>query len=273
MAASLKASPTAAVICWRGTGLIAGPSTGKPRPGRVTVPTPSPPSRRTPGPASSVTLAVRWAPWVTSGSSPASLTTIASAQRPSAPGPGARVQRSTAKATRRPVRGRPTSTWVWGSPLSSAAVAALAAAAAQVPVVHPGRRPRRATLAVRGRSDSRSSGSRTVQPSSLDLRATGAGAAEAVGERRVVQVGALHRGLTGGQGGADQHQSVPGDACRPQLRGQVVQRAADNPLVRPGDLVGDHAGGLWRVAARLQLGLEQAWARAGQGQRHGGAEL
>ena len=45
------ASPTACVIIARGTGLIAGPPTSRPRPGLVTTPTPTPPSSSSPGPA------------------------------------------------------------------------------------------------------------------------------------------------------------------------------------------------------------------------------
>ena len=70
-------SPTAAVIMARGVAVMAGSPTSMPRPGLVTTPTPSPPSRVTPGSARQRTVAVRCAPWVTSGSSPASLTTTA----------------------------------------------------------------------------------------------------------------------------------------------------------------------------------------------------
>ena len=63
-------------IIWRGTGLMAGSPGGSGRPARVTVPTPSPGPerrRRVPG-APARTVAITSAPWVTSGSSPASLT-------------------------------------------------------------------------------------------------------------------------------------------------------------------------------------------------------
>ena len=73
------ASPTAWVIIVRGTGLMAGPPTSSPRPGLVTTPTPTPPSSSMPGSSRQRTVAVSRAPWVTSGSSPASLTTTASA--------------------------------------------------------------------------------------------------------------------------------------------------------------------------------------------------
>ena len=78
-----KTSATAAAICARGPALMAGPPTSRPRPGLVTVPTPGPPRSSMPGASRSVTRAVRWAPWVTSGSSPASLTTTAIAPSPS----------------------------------------------------------------------------------------------------------------------------------------------------------------------------------------------
>ncbi len=66
-------------------GLIAGSPGGMGRPGRVTVPTPSPARKVTPLPgAPRRTVARISAPWVTSGSSPASLTTPAVA----APSPG-----------------------------------------------------------------------------------------------------------------------------------------------------------------------------------------
>ena len=64
-----------AAIIWRGTGLIAGSPGGIGRPGRVTMPTPGPASNVTPAPgAPRRTVALTSAPWVTSGSSPASLT-------------------------------------------------------------------------------------------------------------------------------------------------------------------------------------------------------
>ena len=146
------ASPTDWVIIARGTGLIAGPPSSRPRPGLVTTPTPTPPSSSRPGSSRQRTVAVSRAPWVTSGSSPASLTTTASAWVADM------VHSSTWNRTRRP-SGRPTSTVSWISPVRSAVVAAFAAAAAQVPVVQPVRSACFLTFAVRGRSGSRSSGS------------------------------------------------------------------------------------------------------------------
>ena len=111
--------------CWRGTGLIAGSPGGTGSPGRVTVPTPSPARKMTPLPgAPSRTVAQISAPWVTSGSSPASLITPAVAALSSM-----RVMAS-AKLGRSP-RGSVTSTGSGNSPVTSAAKAALAAAVAQ----------------------------------------------------------------------------------------------------------------------------------------------
>ncbi len=68
-------SATTPRIISRGTGLIAGSPTASGSPGRVTVPTPSPAVKRTPAPGAPLrTVATTSAPWVTSGSSPASLT-------------------------------------------------------------------------------------------------------------------------------------------------------------------------------------------------------
>src|SRR5262249_44126403 len=133
--ASGVTSRTAARIIRCGTGLIAGAPTGSPRPGLVTVPTPSPPRnsvRRVLAGAQS-TAAVTWAPWVQSGSSPASFTT---AQRCGTAGSTS----STGNVTRRPP-GSPTSTTRGGAPSTSHETAALAAALAHVPVVQPVRRP------------------------------------------------------------------------------------------------------------------------------------
>ncbi|EXI72078.1 MAG: hypothetical protein AW07_03354 [Candidatus Accumulibacter sp. SK-11] len=124
-----------------GTGLIAGPPTARPSPSRVTTPTPGPPQRLI-SPArcgSRRTSAVRWAPCVASGSSPASLTTAAWATR-SLPSPSTRPS-MTAKISSRPFGSRQT-TLAGTSPPSSPQVAARAAAAEQAPVVKPVRLPR-----------------------------------------------------------------------------------------------------------------------------------
>ena len=56
------ASPTDWVIIARGTGLMAGPPTSRPRPGLVTTPTPTPPSSSRPGWSRQRTVAVSRAP-------------------------------------------------------------------------------------------------------------------------------------------------------------------------------------------------------------------
>ncbi len=74
-------SAMAVPIIWRGTGLMAGSPGGTGSPARVTVPTPSPARNVTPLPGlPRRTVARMRAPWVTSGSSPASFTTPAVAQ-------------------------------------------------------------------------------------------------------------------------------------------------------------------------------------------------
>jgi hypothetical protein len=123
--ASAASSVTASVIILRGTGLIAGSPIATGRPGKVTVPTPSPAVNVTPAPAAPRrTLAIIRAPWVTSGSSPASLTMPANAKS------GPSSSRASAKAGRSP-RGRP---------VRSAVAAARVAAVAQAPVVQPRRK-------------------------------------------------------------------------------------------------------------------------------------
>ena len=59
----------------RGTSVIDGPPTARPRPGRVTTPMPGPARSSVSGPAAQSTSAVMRAPSVQSGSSPASFTT------------------------------------------------------------------------------------------------------------------------------------------------------------------------------------------------------
>ena len=53
--------------------------------------------------------------------------------------------------------------------------------------------------------------------------------------------------------------------------GEGVESGADDQLVRPGHLVGDHARGVWRVAALEQLLLQLAGPGGRQEQRHRGA--
>ncbi len=117
-----------------GTGLIAGSPGGTGNPALVTVPTPGPARKVTPLPAAPLqTVETIMAPWVTSGSSPASLTIPARAH------PGPVSWQASAKAGREPfgkVTGTGSGNWL----LTSASIAARVAAAAHVPVVQPRRR-------------------------------------------------------------------------------------------------------------------------------------
>src|SRR5579884_3857428 len=125
-------SDSAARIMRRGTGLIAGAPTGRPKPGKVMVPIPGPATRReafSPDGRHETDAVIR-APLVQSGSSPASLTTTQLAGSTD----------STGNETRVPL-GRATSTSGGALPVTRARAAALAAAEAQVPVVQPVRRP------------------------------------------------------------------------------------------------------------------------------------
>ena len=118
-------------IIARGAGLIAGSPTGSGRPGRVTVPTPSPALKLTPAPGGARrTVATISAPWVTSGSSPASLTMPARAKS----APSSWVAR--ANSGLRPF-GSATGTGSGNRPVRSASKAARAAPLAQAPVVQP----------------------------------------------------------------------------------------------------------------------------------------
>ena len=200
-----KTSATAAAICARGPALMAGPPTSRPSPGLVTVPTPGPPRSSRPGPSRSSTCAVRWAPWVTSGSSPASLTTTAIAPSPSG------SQRSTGKLGRWSERGSGTSTSAGASPSRSSRHAALAAAVAQVPVVQPRRSLLLATRrALAGRFGSRSSGGSMA---GLLLRRVAVRATEravAVAVAGVVDVRAPGDRVAV-ERGADEHERLRGD--------------------------------------------------------------
>ena len=148
---STSTSPPAAsnarlsAIMARGPGLMAGSPGGSGRPGLVTVPTPTPARKRNPLPGGSgrrvTTIS---APWVTSGSSPASLMTEAVALPPSS----ARAWRLRAKAGVSP-RGSTISTGSGKAPVRRAVRQARAAAVAQAPVVQPLRRGR---VSVMGRS-------------------------------------------------------------------------------------------------------------------------
>src|SRR5919112_806737 len=213
----------------RGTSFIAGPPTANPKPGRVTRPTPSPRSSSTPGASRQETRAVRLAPCVTSGSSPASLTTTASAQEvPTS-------HRSTANRTRRssPLRGSFMSTSLCGSPLRSAFAAALAAAAAQLPVVHPLLSFSPLTLRMLGGME----GSRIFRSggiagsSSLLLRL-----AKRVGEPGAVEVRARPAPP---KTRSHEDQRLPGKAGLAYPARQLAQRALYDPLVGPARFVDD----------------------------------
>ena len=128
------ASASASVIMRRGTGLMAGSPGGMGRPGRVTVPTPGPARKVMPlSGAPGETVTRMSAPWVTSGSSPASLTMAAMAAF------GSRSVSASAKSAE-PPPGRRIVTGSGNWPVSQPSAAARAAAAAQAPVVQPRRR-------------------------------------------------------------------------------------------------------------------------------------
>src|SRR5918998_271950 len=238
----------------RGTSFIAGPPTGSPRPGLVTTPTPSPRSNSSPGSSFHETRAVRCAPWVTSGSSPASLTTTASVQEPPT------SHRSTSKEMRRssPFFGSFTSTLSCGSPVSSALAAALAAAAAQVPVVHPVLSFSLLARAMLGGMEG-----------SCNLRLGGIGPllrlAKGVGEVRAVKVGACPARP---ETRSDQDERLPREARPPDTVGELLQRAFDHQLVRPARLVDDRARGVRGVAPFEELLLQGARAGGGEEDRH-----
>ena len=110
---------------------MAGSPTASGRPGRVTVPTPSPAAKRTPLPGSPrLTRAITSAPCVTSGSSHASLTIPASAA------PSSSRRCASAKLGFRPF-GSAKLTGSGKRPSCSATNAARAAAPAHAPVVQP----------------------------------------------------------------------------------------------------------------------------------------
>src|SRR3712207_3310412 len=192
----------------RGTSFIAGPPTASPRPGFVTTPTPSPLSSSIPVRSVHDTRAVRCAPCVTSGPSPASLTTTASAQAPPPP----TSHRSTSKRTRRssPFLGSLTSTLFCGPPVSSALAAALAAAAAQVPVVQPVLSFSSVARAMLGGMG----GSRNLRSGGI-FAPLGLRHSEHVGEPRAVEVGA---GASRGEAGSDEDERLAREARSEERR-------------------------------------------------------
>src|ERR671916_2450979 len=197
----------------RGIAFIAGPPTGSPSPGLVTTPTPSPRSRSSPGSSRHEARAVRGAPSVTSGSSPASFTTTASVQAPPSPN----SHRSTWNSTRRssPFFGSFMSTRSCGSPVASARAAALAAAAAQVPVVQPVLSLSPLTFSMLGGIE----GSRSLR-GGIYLLLGGLQPrlrlAEHVRELGAVEVGARP---AGGEARANEDERLAGEACPPDAGG------------------------------------------------------
>src|SRR5918998_6408034 len=182
---------------------MAGPPTGSPSPGLVTAPTPPPLSNSSPGSSRHETRAVRCAPSVTSGSSPASFTTAASAHEP----PSSHL--STSNSTRRsaPLPGSCTSTRACDSPLTSVLVAALAAAAAQVPVVQPVLSFSPLTFSMLGGME----GSRSLRGGIVSLLCR-LRPAEHVRERGAVEMRARPLGT---EPWADQYERLPGEAGLP----------------------------------------------------------
>src|ERR687889_1028241 len=216
---------------------MAGPPTGSPTPVLGTIPTPPPRPSQSPCFPRHETRAVRWAPSVTSGSSPASLITTASAHE------SLRSHRSTSNSTRRsrPFPGSFTSTRVCGRPLASALAAALAAAAAQVPVVHPVLSFWPLTFSMLGGME----GSRSLRGgigSLLNrLRPT-----EHVRERGAVEMRAR---TSGTEPGTDQYQRLPGESCLPHPVGEVFEAALYNLFVGTARPVDHGTRGLGSVAA------------------------
>ncbi len=128
---ALAISSTTSRINARGTGLIAGSPGASGRPGLVMVPTPSPAQNVMPvSGAADRTVEMISAPWVTSGSSPASLTMPARAQ----PSPVSSSARANAGCS---PFGKVIVTGSGKRPVSSAVSAARVAAVAHAPVVHP----------------------------------------------------------------------------------------------------------------------------------------
>src|SRR5829696_9696028 len=214
---------------------------GSPKPGLVTTPTPPPRLSSIPGSSRQETRAVRCAPCVTSGSSPASLMTTASAQE--AP----TSQRSTVKRTRfsSPLRGSFISTSFCTSPLKSALAAALAAAAAQVPVVQPVLSFSPLTLCMLGGME----GSRILRLGDGILSPDGRrhlGLSERVGEAWAVQVRARPARR---QPGSHKDERLPREARLAYPVGELAKRTLDDPLVRPARLVDDGARRLRCVSA------------------------
>src|SRR5215208_4051363 len=235
---------------------MAGPPTGSPSPGLVTTPTPSPRSSSSPRCSRHETRAVRRAPSVTSGSSPASLMTTASAHEPP------RSHRSTSNSTRRsgPFLGNFTSTrsCVW--PLTRARAAALAAAAAQVPVVQPVLSFWPLTFSMLGGME----GSRSLRGGICSLLGR-LRPAEHVRERWAVEMRARPLGT---ESWADQYERLPGGAGLPHPVGEVFEAAFDDFFVGPARPVDNGTRGLGGITAFQEILLQDAGLRGGEEDCH-----
>src|SRR5215204_2650479 len=192
---------------------MAGPPTGSPSPGLVTLPTPSPRSSSSPCCSSHETRAVRWAPSVTSGSSPASLMTTA-----------------------------------------------LAAAAAQVPVVQPVLSFWPLTFSMLGGME----GSRSLRGGICSLLGR-LRPAEHVRERGAVEMRARPLGT---EPWADQYERLPGEAGLPHPVGEVFEAALDDFFVGPARPVDNGARGLGGITAFQKILLQDAWLCGGEEDRH-----
>src|ERR687898_150306 len=239
-----------------GTAFMAGPPTGSPSPGLVTTPTPSPRSTSSPCSSRHETWAVRWAPSVTSGSSPASLTTTASAHE------SPRSQLSTSNSTRRsrPFPGSLMSTRACAWPLASARPAALAAAAGQVPVDQPVLGFSPLTFSMLGGME----GSRSLRGGICSLLRR-LRPAEHVRERGAVEMRARPLGT---EPWADQYKRLPGEAGLPHPVGEVFEAALDDFFVGPARPVDNGARSLGSITAFQEILLQDAGLRGGEEDRH-----
>src|SRR5215212_4819693 len=246
-----RTSSTEYEIIRCGTAFMAGPPTGSPSPGLVTMPTPSPRSSSSPCSSLHETRAV------TSGSAPASLITTASAHE------ALRSHRSTSNWTRRsrPLPGSFTSTRVCGRPLVSALAAAFTAAAAQVPVVHPVLSFWPLTFSMLGGME----GSRSLRGGICSLLGR-LRPAEHVREGGAVEMRAR---TSGPEPGTDQYQRLPGETRLPDSVGEVFKAALDDFFVGPARPVDHGARSLGRVATLQEFLLQDARLRCGEEDRHG----
>src|SRR5215210_2796512 len=240
---------------------MAGAPTGSPSPGLVTTPTPSPRSRSNPCSPRHEMRAVRCAPSVTSGSSPASLMTTASAhESPSS-------QRSTSNSTRRsrPFPGSFMSTRSCFRPLWSAQAAALAAAAAQAPVVQPVLSFWPLTFSMLGGME----GSRSLRGGICSLLRRFR-PAEHVRELGAVEVRTRPASR---ETRADQYERLPGKVGLSNPVSEVLEAALYDFLVGPTRPVDHGARSLGCVAALQEFLLQGARLRSGEEDRHGRSVL